>query len=548
LIVYVQQARQQGKLTVMISRGKHICIAIACCIFFITPQYVTAQEICNNSIDDDGNSLIDLFDPACQCNFTVNGNLLSNGSFEKYDHCPLTYTYNSDYDITDYWKFGTYTNINEAYYYHNLTCTYDSTLVKKNMPPVLPLPQGNAFVSIQNIFSSTGVVPENETTKSYVSQCLQNPLKKDEAYTLSFYAGRFKSWDNLSGKIFPFTVAVFGNKDCNAVPFGKTNALGNGCPANYGGWILLGSTTIYSSGYWVESKVNFHVPYDINVIAVGPDCSLLPPVVDLADSTTFYDYHVYYLDDLHLLPTKDFPLWYIQVSAGIDCKSKPVLEAPVFGSATYQWYKDSIAIAGATNNTYNVLDDAGLHYYNALITTGDSCITTEPFLITPSKLDQVHVPADTDICDDNVLLLAPAITGITYTVNGFTDTSVRINAEGSYTITATDIYGCQRNFTSIVIKQNCSDCIAFIPSAFTPNNDGLNDIFRPRLYCALSRFHFSIYNRWGKKIFETNDTNKAWDGIYNGQKLPVGSYVYLIDYTTLPGIKKTNKGVITLIR
>jgi hypothetical protein len=86
------------------------------------------------------------------------------------------------------------------------------------MPPVRPLPDGNGFVSIYKGAYINPATPENEMNKGYVGQCLQAPLITGESYTLSFYAGRFRSWDNYTGAIYPFNVAVFGNADCNAVP------------------------------------------------------------------------------------------------------------------------------------------------------------------------------------------------------------------------------------------------------------------------------------------------------------------------------------------
>src|ERR1700759_2386245 len=58
-------------------------------LFLINSYRGIAQEICNNGKDDDGDGLIDLYDPDCQCHFTVTDNLLLNGSFESYDHCPV---------------------------------------------------------------------------------------------------------------------------------------------------------------------------------------------------------------------------------------------------------------------------------------------------------------------------------------------------------------------------------------------------------------------------------------------------------------------------
>jgi len=515
-------------------------------LFFLIAAHVKAQEICNNGVDDDHDGLTDLYDPDCQCRFTVTGNLLQNASFESYDHCPASYTYTNDHNIINAWEYGTYTNINEATFYHNLKCPYDSNQVMLNMPPSLPLPDGNAFISIVNM-PYLDNRPEKDMTKSYVGQCLQTPLVKGESYTLSFDAGRFRSWDNLTGKIFPFTVAVFGNADCTAVPFGKVNAAGNGCPSNYNGWHLLGKTTMYSNGQWVQGKVNLKVPYDIHVIEVGVDCSILESIHDLTDSTTYMDYHVYYLDDLHLLRTKDFPFQYIQTQLQSGCTGLAVLQAPNFAGGSYQWYKDSVAIAGATAITYQVTDTTGQHYYNVMITTSNKCITSEPFFLVASKLYDIHIPADTTLCMNDTMILAPVLDGISYTINGEIASAVSISKEGSYTIAATDIYGCQKTFTTKVSLQNCNNCDPFVPTAFTPNGDGLNDLFKAKVNCALSQFHLRIFNRWGKTIFETGDINRAWDGTLSGIKLPPGTYVYLIDYKTKTGAARMARGTIVLM-
>ena len=86
-----------------------------------------------------------------------------------------------------------------------------------------------------------------------------------------------------------------------------------------------------------------------------------------------------------------------------------------------------------------------------------------------------------------------------------------------------------------------------MPAAFTPNGDGLNDVFKPKLSCYTSAFHCRIFNRWGKKIFETSDINKGWDGTCTGTKILSGTYVYYIDYKTTQGIIKTTRGTIVLI-
>jgi gliding motility-associated-like protein len=516
------------------------------CIFLLAGFRGLTQEICTNGIDDDGDGLVDLYDPDCQCHFIVTDNLLQNGSFELYDHCPVNYTYISDSRIATYWQYGSL--MNEAEFYHNLNCSYDSLLTMLHMPPALPLPNGSAFISISNSAFITPI-PENDMPKGYVGQCLQAPLSAGENYTLSFYAGRFRSWDNFIGNIFPFTVAVFGNADCNAVPFGDLSALGNGCPLNYPGWVLLGKKVITGANEWIQNKISFTPSSQINVIDVGVDCSVLPQIPDLADSTTFLDYHIYYMDDLHLLPTKDFPFQYIHAQAGSGCNGNglPILESPVFPNATYQWYKDSVAINGATGTTYPLLDIADESYYNVLISTPGKCIITEAFLAS-SALPKINIPADTLLCDNNDLVLAPALEGITYSINGVTANDVTITRQGSYSITATDNFGCQRTFNVNVVEQKCTDCDLYIPSAFTPNGDGLNDIFKAKSYCFFSEFDLQIFNRWGEKVFESHNNNAGWDGTYLGSKMLSGVYVYFISYSTASHITKTTKGTVALIR
>lgn len=342
-------------------------------------------------------------------------------------------------------------------------------------------------------------------------------------------------------------MAVFGNADCNAVPFGKVLASGNGCPANYPGWVLLGKTTVYIYGDWVQSLVHLTIPFNINAIQIGPDCSALPPIVDQADGTTFLDYHLYYLDDLHLLPTKDFPFQYIHLQTGVSCNINPVLKAPVLPNASYQWYKDSIAIVGATDSIYELPNAAERAYYNVVINTTPTCIITEPFLVTPSNLAKIQIPSDTTVCLNSSLLLMPAIEGISYTINGIYANEVMIKNEGLYTIMATDIYGCQKLFTTQVVAQNCIDCDAFVPNAFTPNGDGLNDVFKARIDCSVTRYQCSIFNRWGKIIFSSNNPQAGWNGSVGGTKMSAGTYVYFIEYTTAAGKKKMAKGVLTLL-
>lgn len=116
-----------------------------------------------------------------------------------------------------------------------------------------------------------------------------------------------------------------------------------------------------------------------------------------------------------------------------------------------------------------------------------------------------------------------------------------------YHLTVTTPEGCSGQ-DDIKIKVFKSQPDIFVPSAFTPNGDGLNDIIRPVVVGVKEFKFFSIYNRLGQLLYTTYTLNKGWDGTIAGLKQPSGAYVYVtqaIDYT---GKLLTKKGTVVLIR
>jgi gliding motility-associated-like protein len=89
----------------------------------------------------------------------------------------------------------------------------------------------------------------------------------------------------------------------------------------------------------------------------------------------------------------------------------------------------------------------------------------------------------------------------------------------------------------------------FIPNAFTPNKDGVNDVFRVKGQ-GIAAFRMTIYNRWGALVFISHDATKGWDGTYKGVLQPVGAYVYVVEYIFYDNVEKVNKqkGTVTLVQ
>ncbi len=114
-----------------------------------------------------------------------------------------------------------------------------------------------------------------------------------------------------------------------------------------------------------------------------------------------------------------------------------------------------------------------------------------------------------------------------------------------YTVYGMDSSGCRdsANIEVDVIFDSVT-----IPSAFTPNGDGLNDIFRPIGMKYQKLIEFSVYNRWGQQIFTTADKSKGWDGTFNGVLQDMGVYQYVFAVAMADGNNRIFKGNVTLIR
>ena len=115
-----------------------------------------------------------------------------------------------------------------------------------------------------------------------------------------------------------------------------------------------------------------------------------------------------------------------------------------------------------------------------------------------------------------------------------------------YIVTATDNSGCV-NTDSIILVVNFDNNGILIPNSFTPNKDGVNDCIGIHYYRDVQDLEFIIYNRYGIKVFETNNAALCWNGYYKGQPADPGSYVYFLKAKTLCG-DVFKKGSFLLIR
>ncbi len=156
---------------------------------------------------------------------------------------------------------------------------------------------------------------------------------------------------------------------------------------------------------------------------------------------------------------------------------------------------------------------------------------------------------DTTLCKGNTLLLrAEGWPECSYRwQDGTTDSVLEIHASGSYIVAATNICGTYSDSVRIAVVQ--CDCRSFVPNAFTPNGDGRNDVFELHLNCPnLEAFQFYVFNRYGERIFQTDNPDRKWDGFYKGKPLDTGTYFYYLRYKGPQREAIEQKGDILLIR
>jgi gliding motility-associated-like protein len=131
--------------------------------------------------------------------------------------------------------------------------------------------------------------------------------------------------------------------------------------------------------------------------------------------------------------------------------------------------------------------------------------------------------------------------------NPFTQSPLAtINRDTRFTVLVTDIVGCKD--TASVLLRVYQGIRYFVPNAFSPNGDGLNEIFRPIAVGVVSTEWFRVYNRYGQVMYESSNIQNGWDGTYKGQRQPIGNYIWSIKGKGRDGKVIEMKGNVVLVR
>ncbi|PLX05798.1 MAG: hypothetical protein C0598_13835, partial [Marinilabiliales bacterium] len=232
-------------------------------------------------------------------------------------------------------------------------------------------------------------------------------------------------------------------------------------------------------------------------------------------------------------------------------------------NVTYEWDlgNGSTASSETTSITYN---EPGLYDISLIVNNEGLCgnSKTENAYIevyeTPTA-DFEAIPPESILEDDEATIVfadsSNSVDVLSYDWNfgdgscGSTQNSPShvYTEAGEYTVTLDIITdnGCEDNTEKMVIVH--PDFVVYAPSAFSPNGDGFNDLFEIK-GIGLKKFNLQIFSRWGEIIFESDNIEDQWDGKYNGEYVPTGTYVYKIKYTSMLDKDKVLEGTITVLK
>ena len=229
----------------------------------------------------------------------------------------------------------------------------------------------------------------------------------------------------------------------------------------------------------------------------------------------------------------------------------------------YQWYKDDVAIPGATLDTLGA-SNAGM--YKVKVTTNKGCEKMSDaveLVIAPNPTVRINYFSNNDICANDTVELNAAATGSNLEYIWTPDAYFR-RTPGNAKASAVQAIIPKSGYVYVKVFNNdlCSAsdslfikaepcCEMTMPNAFTPNGDGKNDYFVPKLEVGQQIVSFLVFNRYGELIYESNASGftQGWDGRNKeGKDQQSGIYMYGLKYSCSDGKIYEKKGDITLMR
>ena len=245
-------------------------------------------------------------------------------------------------------------------------------------------------------------------------------------------------------------------------------------------------------------------------------------------------------DSIRVLQLYPLPVLNIPPDSIICTRQNRILDAGP-GFSNYLWS------TGATGRTITI---SLLGNYWVQVKNAKGCKTSDTIHITQQKPSPSRflLFSDTVLCQyDTISIKANRIFSFYLWNDGSTAPVLKANHPGIYWLQVTDQSGCVGKETATITPKACYKKI-FFPNSFTPNLDGVNDLYKPKLYGYLNYFHLVIYSRWGQKVFECYDQNTGWNGYFRGLKQESGAYIWQCVYQFKDDKIESQRGSFLLLR
>jgi gliding motility-associated-like protein len=341
-----------------------------------------AQEICNNGIDDDGDGLIDLNDPQCQCS-TLTGvpSLIPNPSFESYVFCPNWF---SQLDLAQNWIQATSATTD----YYNCGFTFP----------------GIAAANLTNYPDGTGIVGAFylQTWKEYVGATLLNPMVAGTTYRLQFdiaalrMTGSGQPSSTPLNTLGPVNVTLFGCANGSNLPVSTNDSPDTADPT----WFEIGHVAYTPVQQWGSVTIEFTPTFNVNAIMIGAPKILPATYPANANFDVGFPYILY--DRLILNKLNYFDPIFI-ASSGDFCANDVVLHIQdIVPDFSYQWYINGIAIANATGTSLAIGTYVPGAFYSVRGDDGTYCVISNSIGLQTIQPDPPEVVSPLNYCQNTI--------------------------------------------------------------------------------------------------------------------------------------------------
>ncbi len=236
--------------------------------------------------------------------------------------------------------------------------------------------------------------------------------------------------------------------------------------------------------------------------------------------------------------------------SGATCEGNSIsLQASPSGMLSYEWSGPNNFNSTQQNPVLSNVTESMSGTYTVAVShsCGTSSATVQVVVYSnPEITFTIQHESCKNMKDGQIITTVQGTEPISYVwTNNITQPNLTSLGEGTYSLTVYDANGCSATKSAIINKGE-HDCF-FVPTIFSPNGDGNNDVLYVRAH-GVKEMLFRIYDRWGNIIFESTSINIGWDGSYNGKPMNTGAYAYHLKLTFLNNTEKEIRSNVTLIR